>query len=253
MRILITNDDGIYARGIRELIINLSPTEDVYVVAPGFKLSGISGGVTFDRPVRVDRVELSLGEREAYAVSGTPADCVILALDVLVKEIDLVISGINDEPNIGDDIRFSGTIGACIEAAFSGKQSIAVSLNYGKKKDFYGGAVSVVKRLIDILKVNRIPEGTFLNVNVPNIPVEEIKGVKFTRLGRKRYKNRVHKILEPCGSSYFWIGGIPLNETDQDSEDFLLREGYIVISPLKVDKTDYQFLEVIKTWKIGLD
>lgn len=252
MRILITNDDGIYARGIRELVLNLSSTDDIYVVAPKFKLSGVGSGVTFDRPLKVEKVELCLGEREAFSVSGTPADCIILALDILVREVDLVISGINDEPNIGDDIRFSGTVGACIESAFSGIQSIAVSLNYGERENFYEGAILVTKKLVDILRENRIPEGTFLNVNVPNMPIEKIKGVRFTRLGRKKYRDRAHKILDPYGGLHFWIGGTPIEETDKESEDFLLREGYIVISPLKVDKTDYEFLEEMRGWKIEL-
>lgn len=253
MKILITNDDGIYARGIRELVVELSRTEEVHIVAPKFRLSGISGSVTFDRPIRVEKVDLALGERSAFAVSGTPADCVILAIDALLERIDLVISGINDEPNIGDDIRLSGTVGACIEAAFSGIPSIAVSLDYGNKGDFYEGAVSIVRKLVDILRINNLPRGTFLNVNVPNIPIKEIRGVRFTRLGRKKYKDRVHKILDPYGNLHFWIGGVPINEADPDSEDLLLKEGYIVVSPLKVDKTDYQFLEVIKQWRIELD
>ncbi len=252
MEILVTNDDGIYARGIKELIIELSRTEDVYVVAPKYKLSGISGGITFDRPIKVERINLSLGERLAFSVLGTPADCVMLAIDALLEKIDLVISGINDEPNIGDDIRFSGTVGACIEAASLGIPSIAISLDYGKRGDFYEGAVLVVRRLLDILRTNNLPEGTFLNINIPNIPIREIKGVRFTGLGRKRYKDRVHKVFDPYGNLHFWIGGTPINETDPESEDFLLREGYIVISPLKVDRTDYQFLEVIKQWKIEL-
>lgn len=250
MRVLLTNDDGISARGIRELLVELSTTDEVYVVAPKDRLIGVGGGVTFDRPIRVEEIKLSLGERKAFAVSGTPADCVILAIDVLVRDIDLVISGINDEPNVGDDIRFSGTIGACREAAFSNIPSIGVSLEYGDRGYFYEGAVRVTRKLIDYIRNNPLPRGIFLNVNVPNIPIEEIRGIKFVKLGRRRYKNRVHSVFDPYGREYFWIGGTPIKEEEEDTEDVALRDGYIAITPLRIDETDYPFLEVMKKWKI---
>ncbi|MBC7321383.1 5'/3'-nucleotidase SurE [bacterium] len=250
MRILLTNDDGIFARGIRELIMEFSKTDEVYVVAPKYRLTGVGGGVTFDRPLKIEEVSLSLGERKAFAVSGTPADCVILAVDVLVKNLDLVISGINDEPNVGDDIRFSGTIGACREAVFSEIPSIGVSLEYGDRGYFYEGAIKITRKLVDYIRNNPIPEGVFLNVNVPNVPIEEIKGIKIVRLGRRRYRDRVHTVFDPYGKEYFWIGGTPIREEEEDTEDFVLREKYIAITPLKVDETDYSFLEVMKKWRI---
>jgi 5'-nucleotidase len=250
MRLLLTNDDGIYARGINELINELSTTDEVYVVAPKDRLTGVSGGVTFDRPIKVEEVNLSLGEKKAFAVSGTPADCVILGVDVLVKGIDLVISGINDEPNVGDDIRFSGTIGACREAVFSDIPSIGVSLEYGDRGHFYEGAVKITRRLVDYIRNNPLPKGIFLNVNVPNVPLEEIKGVRFVRLGRRRYRDRVHTVFDPYGREYFWIGGIPLQEEEEDTEDAVLKNNYIAVTPLSVDETDYHFLEVMKRWKI---
>ncbi|MGC8971882.1 MAG: 5'/3'-nucleotidase SurE [bacterium] len=250
MKILLTNDDGILANGIRELLVELSTTDDIYVVAPKNRLIGVGGGVTFDRPIGVEEIKLSLGEKKAFAVSGTPADCVILAVDVLIKDIDLVISGINDEPNVGDDIRFSGTIGACREAAFSNIPSIGISLEYGDRGYFYEGAVRITRKLVDYIRTNPLPKGIFLNVNVPNIPVEEIKGVKFVKLGRRRYKDRVHSVFDPYGRRYFWIGGTPIKEEEEDTEDMVLRENYIAITPLRIDETDYSFLEVMKRWKI---
>lgn len=250
MKILITNDDGIFARGIRELIIEFSKTNEVYVVAPQYRLVGVGGGVTFDRPLKVEEVSLSLGEKKAFSVSGTPADCVILAIDVLVKDLDIVISGINDEPNVGDDIRFSGTIGACREAAFSGIPSIGVSLEYGNRGYFYEGAVKITRKIVDYIRNNPLPGGIFLNINVPNVPIQEIKGVKFVKLGRRRYKNRVHTVFDPYGEKYFWIGGIPIEEEGKDTEDSVLKENYIAITPLNVDETDYSFLEVMRKWKI---
>ncbi len=250
MRILITNDDGISARGIRELIVEFSKTDEVYVVAPHYRLVGVGGGVTFDKPLRVEEVSLSLGEKKAFSVFGTPADCVILAIDMLVKDLDIVISGINDEPNVGDDIRFSGTIGACREATFSGIPSIGISLEYGDRGYFYEGAVKVTRKIVDYIRNNPLPTGVFLNINVPNVPIEEIKGIKFVKLGRRRYKDRVHTVLDPYGKKYFWIGGVPLREEEKETEDSVLRENYIAITPLNVDETDYSFLEVMKRWKI---
>ncbi|MCX7795797.1 MAG: 5'/3'-nucleotidase SurE [bacterium] len=250
MRILITNDDGIFAKGIRELVVEFSKTDEVYVVAPKYRVVGVGGGVTFDRPLKIEEIGLSLGEKKAFSVSGTPADCVILAIDILVKELDIVISGINDEPNVGDDIRFSGTIGACREAAFSGIPSIGVSLEYGDRGYFYEGAVRITRKIVDYIKNNPLPEGVFLNINVPNVPIEEIRGIRFVRLGRRRYRNRVHTVFDPYGREYFWIGGIPIKEEEEDTEDSVLRENYIAITPLKVDETDYSFLGVMKKWKI---
>jgi len=250
MRIVITNDDGIDSIGIRELVGGISSLGEVYAIAPDRRLFGVGGGVTFDKPIKVDEVFLGLREKKAFKVSGTPSDCVILALDLLVKDVDIVISGINDEPNVGDDIRFSGTVGACREAAFSGIPAIGVSLEYGKDKNYFDGAVEISRALIKTMERYKLPKGVFLNVNVPNIPREEIKGVKFVKLGRRRYRDRVQKVLDPYAREYFWIGGTLTENLEKDTENDALKENFIAITPIKWDETDYNFLEVMRKWRI---
>jgi 5'-nucleotidase len=250
MKILVTNDDGIESAGILELVKGISSLGEIYVVAPDRKLSGIGGGVTFDRPIKVEKVSLRLGEERAFKVCGTPSDCVILALDILIKDVDLVISGINDEPNVGDDIRFSGTIGACREAAFSGIPALGISLEYGTRGNFYEGAVEFSKYLLRFLEKNNLPEGVILNINVPNVPMEEIQGVKFVKLGRRKYKDRVHIVLDPYGKEYYWIGGTLIEDWEEETENSVLKKNYIAITPLNIEETDYKFLEVMKQWKM---
>jgi 5'-nucleotidase len=250
MRIVVTNDDGIDSIGIRKLIEGISALGEIYVVAPDRKLIGVGGGVTFDRPVKVDRVSLGLGEREAFKTYGTPADCVILALDLLVRDVDIIISGINDEPNVGDDIRLSGTIGACREAAFSGIKAFGVSIEYGKDSIYFDGAVEISKALIKGIERYSLPQGIFLNVNVPNVPKEEIKGVRFVKLGRRRYIDRVKKVLDPYGREYYWIGGRLIDDLEEDTENDALRKNFIAITPISIDETDYESLEVMKKWEI---
>jgi len=250
MKILVTNDDGIESIGILELAKGISSLGEIYVVAPDRKLSGIGGGVTFDRPIKVEEVSLHLGEKRAFKVYGTPSDCVILALDVLVKDIDLVISGINDEPNVGDDIRFSGTIGACREAAFSNILALGVSLEYGTRGNFYEGAIEFCKTLVRFLEENRFPEGVILNINVPNVPKKKIQGVKFVKLGRRKYRDRVHVVLDPYGKEYYWIGGMLIEDWEEETENNVLKKNYIAITPLNIEETDYKFLEAMKQWKI---
>ena len=250
MKIVITNDDGIEAEGLKKLVKRLSAVEEVYVVAPDKKLAGIGGSLTFNRPIRVENYPLSLGEKKSFRVFGTPADCVVLALDVLVKDFKLLISGINDEPNVGDDIRFSGTLGACKEAAFSGIASFGISIEFGEGKNVFDGAVEFSALLVDFLKKNHLPEGVFLNVNVPNVKLKKIRGVKLVKLGRRQYSNRVHKVASPYGEEYYWIGGKLITDFEKNTENSSLKENFIAITPMKVDITNYDFLEVMKKWKI---
>lgn len=250
MRILVTNDDGIESTGVKELLKGIAPLGEIFVVAPDRKLAGVGGGITFDKPIKVEKVSFNLGERRAFKVYGTPSDCVILALDVLIKDIDLIIAGINDEPNAGDDIRFSGTIGACREGAFSNIPAMGVSLNYGSRENFYEGAVEVSKTLVKFLKNHPLPEGVFLDVNVPNLPIGRIRGIKFVKLGRRRYTDRVHSVLSPDGKEHYWIGGRLIESKEDETQNSALKENYIAITPLNIEETDFNFLEVMKQWKI---
>ncbi len=253
MKILITNDDGIDCEGIKKLVRIISQTYEVYVAAPEKKLHGIGAGVTFDKPVKVERYPMNLGEKMSFKVYGTPADCVILSKEILIGNFDLLISGINDEPNIGDDVRFSGTLGACIEAAFSGITSFGVSLDYNnnKKKKMFDTAAEFSYCLVKFLEKNIIPEGVFLNINVPNIELNKVKGVKFIPLGRRKYFKRVHKIKNPCDQELYWIWGRLIPNQNDDIIKSVLDENFISITPMVTDNTSYDFLkEMINKWKL---
>ncbi len=250
MKILITNDDGIEAEGLKKLVEKLSQTEQLYIAAPHRKLHGASCSITFDRPVKVQKYPLDLGEKESYKIHGTPADCIILGLDTLFDEIALVIAGINDEPNVGDDVRFSGTIGACTEASFSGISALGLSLEYGRHG--LDAAAEFSKTMVRFLTQNSLPRGVFLNINVPALEKKYIKGVKLTKLGRRRYKDRVHKTISPFGQAFYWIGGKRIPDYEQDTLNSALREGYIAITPMAVDATSYKYLkEMIKKWDLS--
>ncbi|MGM0365054.1 MAG: 5'/3'-nucleotidase SurE [Actinomycetota bacterium] len=247
MKILLTNDDGIESEGIKKLAAKLARTEELYVVAPHRKLHGASCSITFDQPVKVQEFPLGLGEKKSYQVKGTPADCVILGLDALASGIKLVISGINDEPNVGDDVRFSGTIGACTEASFSGVSSFGISLEYGRED--FDAAVEFSSYLVQFLKKHALAPGVFLNINMPPASLEQIKGVKFVRLGRRRYRDRVHKITSPYGETFYWIGGKQIPGYGKDTLNSALKDNYIAVTPMAVDSTSYDFLkEMINNW-----
>lgn len=249
MKILLTNDDGIEAEGIKRLAAQLSDTDQIYIAAPHRKLHGASCSVSFDHPVKVEKFPLGLGERQSYRIQGTPADCVLLGLDALAGGAELVISGINDQPNVGDDVRFSGTIGACTEAAFSDIASFGISIEYGG-----GGldaAAAFSKTMVRFLKKHKLPRGVFLNINVPAAPAGQIKGVKFVKLGRRRYADRVHKMKSPLGQTYYWIGGTQVPDHEQGTLNAALKDQYIAITPMAVDATCYAFLkEMIKKWNL---
>jgi 5'-nucleotidase len=251
MKILVTNDDGIKAEGIIKLTEKLSQNNEVYVVAPEKKLHGIGAGVTFEKPLKVEDYPLDVGEKKSYMVYGTTADCVILALDVLIKDFDILVSGINDEPNVGDDVRFSGTVGACIEATFSGINSFGVSIEYSKGKNKFDTAIEFSAYLIDFIKENKMPKGVFLNINVPNAELKKIRGVKFVKLGRRQYLNRVHKITNPYNEDFYWIGGKLIFDKEKDTINSALKKNFIAVTPMSVDTTTYNFLEEMKDkWKI---
>jgi 5'-nucleotidase len=251
-KILITNDDGIDAIGILELVKNVTTLGEVFVVAPDHKLAGISGSITFTQPIEVCPVILHLGEQKAYKTTGTSADCVMLALDSLVGPVDIVLSGINDEPNVGDDIRFSGTLGACREAVFSGIPAIGISLEYGKGTNYFEGAAKVIREILNKWEPGMIPPGIFLNINVPNIPLEEIRGIKVVRQGKRQYKNRIHQQGILGGVASYTIEGDLVDDLEPDTENDTLKKHYIAITPMSVDETNYTFMEEIKKWNLKI-
>ncbi|HEX9454099.1 MAG TPA: 5'/3'-nucleotidase SurE [Candidatus Binatia bacterium] len=239
MIILLSNDDGVQSEGLIALEESLKPLADLYTVAPDRAQSSMSHALTLHRPLRVNE----LGARR-MSVDGTPVDCVKLALTGLLPvRPDLVISGINKGPNLGDDILYSGTVSAAIEGALLGIPAIAVSLVTFKDFDFRAAAAftaTLVERIAD----GGIPPKTLLNVNVPPVAKHELKGWQRTRMGKRHYSENIVERIDPRGGKYYWIGGDDLGFADEPGTDCkAVHEGFISVTPLKVDFTDYQLLK----------
>ncbi len=249
--ILITNDDGINSEGLRVLTESLGVMGNIYVVAPDRERSGVSHALTLHRPLKV----IELG-KNIYAVNGTPTDCVVLGVKkILPKMPDLIVSGINSGPNLGDDITYSGTVSAAIEGTILGISSFAISLdtyltrrlNHSEgiyceyKKCFWHTGGESAKIIARYIIEHSLPYDTFLNVNVPNLPFEEIKGIKITRQGKRIYENAIKEVYSPSGEKHYWIGGgEPYWEHGEDTDICAVNNGYISITPLHPDLTNHE-------------
>jgi len=236
MRFLLSNDDGIQATGIAALERVLSHYGDVDVVAPDRERSGAGHSLTLHHPLRV--AEISPGH---WAVSGTPTDSVLLAIEELLPERpDWVFSGINHGPNMGEDVTYSGTVAAAMEGTILGLPSVALSLG-GHSAFQFEALQETLERLVGVLLRFPLEAGQLLNVNVPNLPPEKIQGVRVTRLGSRQYHDAVVRQKDPRGRNYYWIGGSgPEWARDERSDAFAIEEGYVSVTPLRLDMTDYK-------------
>ncbi|HSQ89795.1 5'/3'-nucleotidase SurE [Romboutsia sp.] len=247
MNILITNDDGITADGIIELAKEIAKTENVYVVAPETQRSATGHAITMHSPIMVNE-EFIQENIKAYSISGTPADCVKIGIEALFKdvEIDLVLSGINNGPNLGTDVVYSGTVSAAIEGLIQNKPSIAISYNeFNISKETYKEASKHVVKIIDNVKDKlEILDDCVLNVNIPS---EDIKGFKITKLGERKYENVMEERFSPYGKRYFWMGGkVKELEQEQDSDIVAVEKGYISVTPVNIDMTNLGKINVLK-------
>ena len=239
MLILLTNDDGIHSEGLLSLRERLSRGHQVYVVAPEKERTCIGHAITLHKPLRIKELEKNL-----YASNGTPADCVLLGLEILIPgRPDLIISGINKGPNMGQDVNYSGTVAAAKEAALSGIASIAVSIA-ARDNLLFHDAIEVTLKLLEPLCGIDTPSDIFFNINIPNIPIFDIKGFMVTRLGKRIYNNTVFERVDPRGGRYYWIAGddkayIPEEGTDLHAVD----EGYVSITPMGLDMTKRELIE----------
>jgi 5'-nucleotidase len=244
--ILVTNDDGIHSEGIKTLAKALSEVGDVFVVAPDRERSAIAHSLTLHRPLRVDRVK-----KNVYALDGTPADCVHLAVNsILPRRPRLVVSGINKGGNLGDDVTYSGTVSAAFEGTLLGVPSFAISLVARSRFKFQPAARFAVRVARRILKKG-LPPDTLLNINVPNLAEEEIRSYRVTVQGRYTHENGVVEKVDPRGRKYYWIGEAPFVFDRRGNTDFeAVSENAISITPLHLDLTQYAFIEDLKKWKI---
>lgn len=238
MIILLANDDGIHSEGIVSLERSLAALAEVYTVAPEREQTSMSHALTLHRPLRAREVDT-----RRIAIDGTPTDCVKLALTGLLSvRPDLVVSGINQGPNLGDDILYSGTVSAALEGALLGLPAIAVSLVTFERFDFKVAA-EFAAALVDRLQKQGMPQKMLLNVNVPALPREQIKGWRFTRQGKRHYSENIIERVDPRGKKYYWIGGDDLGYVKDDGTDCMaVNEGYISVTPLQIDMTHYKSL-----------
>ncbi len=252
--ILVTNDDGINARGINALVKALSTIADVYVCAPDTQKSACGHGITVAAPITIKEVKME-GAVKAWKISGTPADCVKLAVKKLLQEdikIDLVYSGINHGPNLGTDTLYSGTVSGAIEGTICGIPSVAVSADSHSPK-YFEGCAALALQAAPIALAN-LDTKTVLNINVPDLPMAEIKGVKITRLGAREYDESFDMRLNPAGQTYAWYSGTPLwyENLSDDIDVVAIQNDYASITPLQFDLTNHQLIEEVKTWGLKL-
>jgi len=246
MQILLTNDDGIHGEGLRAIYKELSKISKVTVVAPDSERSSVGHGITLAHPLWVQKVKV-FNKNSFYGISGTPADCVKVALRVILKKKpDLIISGINLGPNCGYSVFYSGTIAAAREGAMLGIPSIAISLATFNNPDFSYAAV-VGAKLAKIFNKMKLPEQTFLNVNVPNKKSENIKGMRIVRQSIEPIHSKFLKRKDPYARSYYWLSAsIPAKRSASSHDIQALRKGYVTITPIHCDLTDYSFLDELK-------
>ncbi len=271
-RILLTNDDGIEAPGLRALLRSLEPLAELVVLAPDHNWSAAGHTKTMHKPLRVTPYHfgnnsgespkpassepvvgrssgLNEGQVEAYTSTGAPSDCVALALlGILSQKPDLVVSGINQGANVGYDLTYSGTVAAAMEAVIFGLPAMSISLDSYESQEF-GFAAEVAARVVRQLIHRSLPAGTFLNVNVPARPPEEITGATVTRLGRRVYRDVLIERQDPRGRPYYWIGGEPPGGyQDQGTDIWALAQGCVSITPVHLDMTADDFIPVLQQW-----
>lgn len=249
MKILLTNDDGIYSEGIQILKKQLDKIAEVTVIAPDRERSTIGHAMTLRKPLKMRKVKIN-GDFWGYSLDGTPADCVIIGILEIMKteRIDLIVSGINCGPNLGDDIFYSGTVSAAVEGAMRNVPSLAVSI--AGFEDFkFKSAALFTKKIASKLMKNILPANLVLNVNFPNIDYEEIKGVEITRHGKRVYQDEVKIIHDPQGTTHYWLGGeLPEGNIESDTDFEAISKNEISITPLSLDLTNYQMITKVKDW-----
>jgi 5'-nucleotidase len=249
MRILVSNDDGIFSPGIKALGLAMRALGEVYVVAPDVEQSAVGHGITVRRPLRFKHTQSAgFGEIPAYRVDGTPADCVVLGVHLLGRP-DLLVSGINIGVNLGLDLTHSGTVAAALEGTSLGIPSIAFSLDTsGEELDFTEAALWA-QRLARLVAEKGLPRGIFLNVN---FPAGTPKGVLVTRLSTHHWEDKVVERLDPEGRPYYWIAGTPVGEEEEGTDLWAVRRGYVSVTPVGLDFTALDFLPEVARWIEGL-
>ncbi len=249
MRVLLTNDDGIYAKGIESLYRILESEHEVVVAAPESERSAVGHAITFLNPLRSKSVYRN-GRFFGYAIDGYPADCVKLAVAELFNPPpEIVVSGVNQGANVGINVIYSGTVSAATEAVVLGIPSLAVSVDAFEDAEF-DTASRFVLGMLRLVEKHGLPSGVSLNVNVPNLPSEEIRGVRVTRQGDLKFLERYDRRMDPRNHVYYWLcSSNPLPDADPDADSHALAQGYISVTPIHHDLTCYRMVEDLKKWE----
>ena len=250
--ILVSNDDGITASGIRALIEVVRDIGEVVVVAPDSPQSGMSHAISLNSDLRCDQIIIDDGSQIEYACSGTPVDCVKLALSAILKrKPDLCVSGINHGSNSSINVIYSGTMSAAVEGAIGGIPSIGFSLlDYSHNADFSASKI-VVKNIVKKVLKKGLPKGRCLNVNIPKCPYSEINGYKICRQANARWLEDFDKRKDPTGKTYYWLSGNFQNfDKARDTDEWALANKYVSIVPVKYDITSYDFISELKSWNL---
>lgn len=252
MRILVTNDDGVQADGLFALSQALREVGDVTVVAPERQQSASGHAITLHKPLRLSPVTLRDGF-PAFSSNGTPSDCTALGiLEAMGGAVDLVVSGINHGPNLGWDVHYSGTVSAAIEAAMVGKPSIAVSVATWDETVHWEPVAQFAAQVAQRLAKQPLPPHTILNINAPNLPQSELRGIAVTTQGHRQYVDRIEKRLDPTGRPYYWLGGSLAEEAvgaEAGSDVRAVADGKISLTPIHLDLTAYSLLPSLKEWE----
>jgi 5'-nucleotidase len=244
LRILLTNDDGVFAKGLAVLAETMAEIAQIHVVAPDRNRSGASNSLTLTVPMRVKYLE-----NEMISVEGTPTDCVHVAITgLLLRQPDMVVSGINAGANLGDDVWYSGTVAAAMEGRFLGLPAIAVSLA-GEHLQYYTTAAMVVYKIVERLQIEPLPVGTILNINVPDIPYGDLEGFEVTRLGTRHSAEPTIRQLDPRGHPVYWVGPAGAAADAGPGTDFAaIAQNRVSITPLRIDLTHYEAFEQLSAW-----
>ncbi|QDR80640.1 5'/3'-nucleotidase SurE [Sporomusa termitida] len=252
MHILLTNDDGINAPGIKALWLELSQIARITVVAPDSEKSASSQAITVHHPIWVDTHCIDTPAICAWRVGGTPTDCVKVALEALLTDDrpDIIVSGINHGSNLGTDILYSGTVSAAIEGALHGLPAIAMSLDSWQPFDFMPAA-KMARKIVEKMVTKCLPPNTLLNVNVPALKEEQFKGIAVTKLGVRSYENTFERRQDPRGRIYYWMSGkVSESENDPDTDIIAVKNGRVSITPIHFDLTNYGIIKAMETWEL---
>lgn len=244
MKILMSNDDGVFARGLQVLYDELNQTHDITVLAPDRNCSGMSNALSLRNPLRLEQRENGF-----ISVNGTPSDCAHIGINAYLQSPpDLVVSGINHGPNLGDDVIYSGTVAAATEGRHLGFPALAVSLA-GKPGVHFETAAIIVQTIVERIQDHPLANNQILNINVPDLPMSELKGLKVTRLGNRHKADTMIKQADPMGHEIYWYGAIGSEQDAGIGTDFhAIAAGYASVTPISVDMTDHAVIEQLRTW-----